>query len=120
MRRDKRLRLTTVEDASAAAIHKAVLRVLWEVGAAIDEAEVRAWLIGDHGCRESDDGRLRFPPELVERALETVPPRVTLFDRDGALRVDTGERRRRSVVAYKKVLSRCHPIIEQVRRRLGI
>ena len=87
MRRDKQLKLTTIEDAGAAAIHKAVLRVLWDVGAAIDDAEVRAWLIRDHGCRESDDGRLRFPPELIERALETVPRRVALFDRDGALRV---------------------------------
>ena len=92
MRRDKQLKLTTIEDAGAAAIHKAVLRVLWDVGAAIDDAEVRAWLIRDHGCRESDDGRLRFPPELIERALETVPRRVALFDRDGALRVDTSER----------------------------
>jgi len=91
LRREKRLTLTTIKDAGSAAIHKAVLRVLWDVGATIDDAEVRAWLIRGHGCREAGDGRLRFPPDLVEQALETVPPRVRLFDRNGALSVDTGE-----------------------------
>ncbi len=83
--------LTAVREGGAAAMHKAVLRVLWEVGAAIDDSQVRSWLIRDLGCAESGDGRVRFPAELVERALETVPPRVLLFDRSGALSVDTSE-----------------------------
>ena len=91
-RRDKRLTLTTIREANSAAIHKAVLRVLWEVGATVDDRATRDWLLADLDCREGEDGRLRFPPDLVERALESVPPRVVLYDRNGDLSVDTADR----------------------------
>lgn len=91
-RREKALTLTTVREADAAAIHGAVLRVLREVGAIVDDRAVRRWLVHDHGCRERGDGRVCFPDELVERALESVPARVVLYDLDGAPRIDTQDR----------------------------
>ncbi len=92
LRRDKSLTLTAIEDEKAAAIHRAVLRVLWEVGAIVDDGPTKRWLIHDHGCREAEDGRVRFPEDLVERALETVPRRIRLYDRNGEMTVDTRDR----------------------------
>lgn len=92
LRRDKSLTLTTIKEEKAAAVHRAVLRVMWEVGAIIDDQPTKRWLIHDHGCREAEDGRVCFPEDLVERALETVPRRITLYDRNGEMTVDTRDR----------------------------
>ena len=92
LRRDKSLTLTTIKEENAAAVHRAVLRVMWDVGAIIDDAPTKRWLIHDHGCREAEDGRVRFPEDLVARTLETVPRRITLYDRNGVSTVDTRDR----------------------------
>jgi len=90
--RAKSLQLTLLADSDTAAIHETVLRILWEIGVVVDDRPTRQALLQDHGCRESGSGYVRIPMELVARALESVPPRVTLYDRDGTLRVDTGGR----------------------------
>ena len=79
-----------VKERQAKAIHGAVLRILWEVGTTVDDQPTRALLL-DHGCRETDAGRIRYPAELVERAIESAPQKITLYDRNGQLTVDTSD-----------------------------
>ncbi|MEM7224098.1 MAG: trimethylamine methyltransferase family protein [Pseudomonadota bacterium] len=90
-RREKSLSLTVVKERQAEAIHRAVLRILWDVGLVVDDEQTRKLLLAN-GCNESDQGRICYPAELVERALETVPQKITLYDRNGALTVDTSDR----------------------------
>ncbi len=90
-RTEKDLRLSVIEDGTAAAIHVAVLRILWEIGVIIDDVPTRRMLIDDHGCRQSEDGYVQMPEDLVERALQTVPAKVTLYDQNGDLAVDTSD-----------------------------
>ena len=66
IRREKSLSLTVVKERQAAAIHKAVLRILWEIGLVVDDQATRALLLAK-GCKESEQGRIRYPAELVER-----------------------------------------------------
>ena len=81
-----------VRESSAVQIHQAVLRILREVGAIVDDDDTRKLLVHDHGCLRGDDGRIRFPEDLVERSLETVPSHITLYDQNGDLAVDTTDR----------------------------
>ena len=63
-------------------LHTASLEILERTGArlyyqpAID-------LLQDAGASVSDGNRVRIPPKLVERAFDTVPHEVVLFDRHG-------------------------------------
>ncbi|MCP4688202.1 MAG: hypothetical protein GY859_09135, partial [Desulfobacterales bacterium] len=71
-------------------IHGAVLRLLAEHGVRIQEDDARKRL-KDMGCGESDDGYVLFNEKIVQRALETTPSVMTLYDRDGNKAVDTAE-----------------------------
>ena len=66
------------------AIADDALSLLERVGIAVRDAEARALLL-DHGARLDGADRLRFPADLVRRAVATAPSVVRLFDTRGAL-----------------------------------
>lgn len=88
-RKERNLSLTLLQQKQAELIHDAVKRILWEVGVIIDHVETRKILTKSHGCRMSDQGYVRMPPDLIDRAISTVPDRITLYDQNGNLSVDT-------------------------------
>lgn len=92
IRRDRQVRLRLIDEEGAAAIHRGVLDVLWQVGAIIDDHPTRERLLNKHGCQERAGGYIAMPEDLVERALETVPRRIRLWDREGKVTVDTSRR----------------------------
>ena len=81
-----------VRESSAAQIHQVVLRILRALGAIVGNDDTRKLLVHDHGCLRGDDGRIRFPEDLVERSLETVPSHITSYDQNGDLAVGTTDR----------------------------
>jgi trimethylamine--corrinoid protein Co-methyltransferase len=66
----------------------AVLKVLWDTGVCIEDDTTRRDLLS-RGCVVKEDGFVRLKPDLVHRAAASVPNRMTLFDRNGAVAVDT-------------------------------
>ncbi len=65
-------------------IHEASLEILERVGARVFFEDAVA-LLAKAGAKVSDGNLVRMDPDLVERALETVPKQVDLFDRNGEL-----------------------------------
>jgi len=63
--------------------------LLGTIGVDIAHDEV-ADLLLSHGARRATNGRILLPAPMFDRALETVPGAVRLYDRDGALRADLG------------------------------
>jgi len=88
-RKERNVSLSLLQERQAALIHEAVKRILWEVGVIIDHDTIRKLLLENHGCRMSDQGYMRMPPDLIDMALSTVPDRITLYDLNGNLSVDT-------------------------------
>jgi len=88
-RKERNVSLSLLQVRQAELIHEAVKKILWEVGVIIDHDAVRNRLLDSHGCRMSDQGYVRMPPDLIDTALSTVPDRITLYDLDGNLSVDT-------------------------------
>lgn len=68
-------------------------KILAEIGIEVRGARLRQLLL-DRGlklARTADDAeRILFPPEVVERAIETTPKRFPLYDRDGAPYTELG------------------------------
>jgi len=64
-------------------IHQATLEVLRRTGVHVYEAECLD-LLRSAGCTVSDNRLVRFPPGVVERALQSVPSRIVLCDRTGS------------------------------------
>lgn len=81
--------LNVLNKVDASAIHDAVLKILWDFGVQVEHAGARNTLLGEHGCREAPNGYVRMPPDLVNRAISTVPDSVKLYDLNGNLSVDT-------------------------------
>lgn len=81
--------LDLLTDDDLARVHDAALWVLSDVGAHVMSEEGRA-LLTDHGGR-ADGEIVTIPSELVERALETAPPRFAIFDRAGEPVLRLGE-----------------------------
>lgn len=81
--------LEIIDAAGAEAILEGVLDVLNGAGMLIEDREARAMLLGA-GCRE-DQGRILYPPDLVRRAIETIPPRLAFYSQDGALALTTDD-----------------------------
>ncbi len=64
-------------------------RLLADVGMEIRGPELRSRLL-DHGLPTTADGRVRFPSDIVDRAIATAPRSFTLYDRDGRPHADLG------------------------------
>ncbi len=85
----RRMRLQTIDAQGADDIFEGVLEILQTVGMLVEDAEARA-LLTSAGCRE-EEGRIFYPPDLVRRTLETIPPRITFFNQDGDLAFATDD-----------------------------
>ena len=70
----------------------AALRLLEEDGFAMEHAEAREILSGA-GAEVGNDGRVRLPHALIERALATASEHVGVYDRDGGLAMMLGGNR---------------------------
>jgi trimethylamine--corrinoid protein Co-methyltransferase len=74
--------LKILSDADIERIHEAALRALEEIGLC-DAPESGVKYLTSVGCIAGDDGRVRFPRHVVEKALETACRDITLYSRDG-------------------------------------
>ena len=79
-------------DEQVARIHQATLRVLEETGVVMGHPKAQEILAGA-GCKVSDDGRVRFPADAVEKAIRLAPESVTVYSRLGEPKMDLGGRR---------------------------
>ena len=81
-----------LSEADQHAIHRAALQVLEEIGLA-DAPQSGIDAMTSVGAILGDDGRLRFPPALVEDMLAKTPKSLTLFGRDPAQDMDLSGKR---------------------------
>jgi trimethylamine--corrinoid protein Co-methyltransferase len=77
-----RPRIQVLDDALIASILTDAKRILAEVGMEVRGPEMRRRLL-EAGLPAAADGRILFPPDVVDRALAAAPRAFTLFDRDG-------------------------------------
>ena len=76
-------------------LHQAVLQLLAQTGMQLQHDEALA-LLRDAGCEVEPQGeyhRVRLSPELVQRALDSAPSSIQVFDRAGAAALDLGGHR---------------------------
>ena len=64
-------------------------RILAEVGMEVRGPELRQRLLAA-GLPAGKDGRILFPPDVVDQALTTAPCSFTLYDRDGNAHAELG------------------------------
>ena len=88
-----RPRLTLLTDDQIEAVHEASLVILEKAGLRVDSERARRVYAG--GGARVEGERVYFHRELVDRALETVPATIDVFDRYGgpAFRLGDGETR---------------------------
>ena len=84
--------LELIKPSNTELIHEAVTTILWDVGVIIEHLPSRNLLVRHHGCQQGDDEYVHMPPELIDRAISTVPEKVMLYDLDGNLKVDTSSK----------------------------
>jgi len=78
-----RPKLTTLSDDLKQRIFDEAKRLMSETGMEIRGPNMKARLL-EHGLKTDASGkRVLFPPEVVDRAIETAPSSFTLHDRDG-------------------------------------
>ena len=89
-----RPRLRVVPDDLVTPILDEAKRILAEIGIEVRGARLRERLLaqGLKLARTVDDAeRVLFPPDCVERAIESAPKSIPLHDRDGALHTVRGK-----------------------------
>lgn len=91
-RKPKEATLRLLDQSATDDVHAAVKDILWSIGAFYDHPPTVNLLVREHGCKLDDRGFVRIPPELVDQALSTVPRKVTLYDLNGQVRVDTSSK----------------------------
>ena len=75
-------RVQILDQSSIEQIHEAALEVLEKTGVKIITEDARKILL-DGGCTLKGENTVSIPAKLVEKALETAPSSVTLYDRLG-------------------------------------
>lgn len=81
VRPPRRNALRTIDATGASAIVDGVFKVLNAVGMLVEDTEARNLLIAA-GCCEVD-GRIMYPPDVVNRALESVPATIRFYNQNG-------------------------------------
>jgi len=89
---ERALQLSVLNADDINRVHEVVFKVLREIGVLVEDEETRKMLLAQDGCKEGNDEYVLISDDLVRRVLETVPPTVTLFDREGTKLVDTSGR----------------------------
>jgi trimethylamine--corrinoid protein Co-methyltransferase len=85
-----RPRIQVAEDSLIEEILAEAKRILAEFGIEVRGATLRERLL-DHGlCAEPSEGRILFPPEVVDAAVASTPKSFTLFDREGQPHAELG------------------------------
>jgi trimethylamine--corrinoid protein Co-methyltransferase len=84
-----RPRLQVLEPNLLSSIVDEAKRLLDEVGMEIRGPKMRERLLAE-GLPTTPEGRVRFPPEVVDRAIASAPSSFKLYDRDGIERADLG------------------------------
>ncbi|MFT5217927.1 MAG: trimethylamine--corrinoid protein Co-methyltransferase [Planctomycetota bacterium] len=88
----QKVSLELVGSSEAGLIHEAVITILSQVGIIVEHKPSRDMLVKQHGCRQGKDDFIRLPPDLINRAISTVPDKILLYDQNGDLRVDTSSK----------------------------
>lgn len=73
-----------LSDQQCERLHQASLEILARTGVKLHYSEA-VDLLEDAGASVEDGNRVRVPADLIERALETVPKSISMFDRLGRL-----------------------------------
>ena len=87
--RERRVGISVLKPTEAEKIHEAVKKILWDIGIIIEHEKTRKSMIQDHNCQDSENGYVKIPPELVDRAISSIPKTIKLYDLNGNLKVDT-------------------------------
>jgi trimethylamine--corrinoid protein Co-methyltransferase len=85
----RRSRLQTISRDQAAFIFDGVLDVLNRVGVVVEDEESRSLLT--HAGAQFDGTRVFYPPDLVRRSIETIPPRIRFYSQNGNLAFATDD-----------------------------
>ena len=72
----------TLSDADLTQLHDAAISILAATGVDVLHADMRRTLV-DAGARAGDGARIRFAGDMVDRALETAPSDIVIYDRLG-------------------------------------
>ncbi|HEY1409169.1 MAG TPA: trimethylamine methyltransferase family protein, partial [Promineifilum sp.] len=75
-----RPRIQLLDDGLIERILDEARQILAEVGIEVRGPELRRRLL-EAGLPASPDGRILFPPDVVDRAIATAPGHITLYDR---------------------------------------
>ena len=73
-------------------IHQAVLEILEDIGMQILHDEAVA-LLKKGGCKVDTDDVVKIPGSLVDKALQSAPRNIPLYDREGKLAMELGGHR---------------------------
>ena len=84
-----RLVLLTEEDKDR--IHRALMKILEKIGMQILHDEALN-LLRKAGCKVRENGNVRIPSSLVEKAVQSAPRNIPIYDREGNHVMDLGGR----------------------------
>jgi trimethylamine---corrinoid protein Co-methyltransferase len=84
--------LRLLRDSQMEEIHGATLEVLERTGVMIQHESARALLL-DAGCTDGGGEVIRFPARLVEDCIKQAPSNIPVFDANGNLSMELGDRR---------------------------
>ncbi len=85
-----RLVLLTEEDKDQ--IHQALMEILGKIGMQILHDEALN-LLRKAGCKVRENGNVRIPSSLVEKAVQSAPRNILIYDREGKLSMELGGHR---------------------------
>lgn len=82
------MKLRLLDRADTHAIHQAALGILSEIGMLVLDHDTRE-MLRQAGCRAGPGGYLLFDQDLIASMLSSVPSKMVLYDRNGAIAVDS-------------------------------
>ena len=84
------MKLRLLSEGDCKAIYRAAIQILQEMGMMVKDLDTRR-MLQKAGCGASEDGYLHFEEQLVQKAINSVPEKMVLYDRNGDMAVDSAD-----------------------------
>ena len=84
------MKLRLLSQVDSQGIYRAAIQILQEMGMMVKDLDTRR-MLQKAGCGESEDGYLHFEEQLVHKAINSVPEKMVLYDRNGDVAIDSAD-----------------------------
>lgn len=90
IKNNSNVHISDLKEEQLTEVHNASLKVLENTGVLVEHEKARE-IFSSIGCSVTEDNRVKFPGEIIEKAIQRAPADITIYSRDEKPQMELGD-----------------------------